>query len=286
MRSSSVARVLTIVFTLIAMLGTSIVSAQEADDSTNPGMSDETWTNSLIHKKLEQKTDLNFDETPFGEIEEQLEKALQVNIVLDQSAEDDSLASDEPITINVSGLKTNHALSIMREKKNATFVVDRGVIRIISLDDAEDTTHFSRRIFRVDALLQWIETNDKRVGTPREDVRRRGFGSGKHGGVFAISNKNGTTQPKTQDDDDDDEDDEDEDQDQDEIRTIPITAEFILEQTITGTVQPDAWQDTGQGLCTFKLAGGLAIVTGPEKLLAEVESLLEDLHFHATKAEK
>ncbi|MDG1874388.1 MAG: VWA domain-containing protein [Mariniblastus sp.] len=123
---------------------------------------------------LDKESNLNYDETPWTEIEEELERKYGINIVLTSSAKDDILTEDEPVTVNLTGIRLKNALRIMLETKNATFVVQDEVLKIISLDDAED--------------IQWFVTNVYNVGdlvAPRQPVQGGGgggFGGGQGGG--------------------------------------------------------------------------------------------------------
>lgn len=106
-----------------------------------------------ILEALEEPANLAFDETPWSEVEEELEKQYKINIVLDQSAKDDSLTEDDPITINLTGIRFKNALRLMLKEKNATFIVRNEVLLIISLDDADDTKYFVTNVYNVGDLV-------------------------------------------------------------------------------------------------------------------------------------
>ena len=88
-----------------------------------------------ILRALEKPANFNFDETPWNEVEEELEKEYEINIVLTVSAKDDSLTEDEPVTSNLQGIRLKNALRLLLADKNATFVVKDEVLMIISKDD-------------------------------------------------------------------------------------------------------------------------------------------------------
>ena len=106
-----------------------------------------------ILNALDQPADLNYDEDPWSEVEEDLELRYGINIVLTSSAEDDALSGDEPVTVNLTGIRLKNALRIMLETKNATFVVQDEVLKIISLDDAEDVKWFVTNVYNVGDLI-------------------------------------------------------------------------------------------------------------------------------------
>ena len=106
-----------------------------------------------ILEALEEPANLAYDETPWSEVEDELERQYKINIVLDQSAKDDSLTEDEPITINLTGIRLKNALRLMLKEKNATFIVRNEVLLIISLDDADDTKYFVTNVYNVGDLV-------------------------------------------------------------------------------------------------------------------------------------
>jgi len=124
-----------------------------------------------ILSALDEEVNLNYDEAPWSDVAEKLQKDYGINIVLTSSASDDSLTEDEPITVNLTGIRLKNALRIMLEQKNATFVVQDEVLKIISLDDAED--------------IRWFVTNVYNVGdlvAPRQGIPSGGGGGGGFGG--------------------------------------------------------------------------------------------------------
>ncbi len=130
-------------------------------------------TEEKILRALEEPADFNFDERPWNEVEELLETTYGINIVLTTSASDDSLTEDEPITENLTGIRLKNALRIMLEKKNATYVVKDEVLKIISLDDAEDVKWFVTNVYNVGDLV-----------APRQSRGGGGGGFGGGGGGF------------------------------------------------------------------------------------------------------
>ncbi len=93
--------------------------------------------NEKIAKALESGVFLDFDETPWCDIQDLLAKHHKVDISLDQSAINDSLASDEPVTFKGTGIKLRNALTLMLSRHNATYFVRDGVLVICSLDEVE-----------------------------------------------------------------------------------------------------------------------------------------------------
>ena len=135
-----------------------------------------------ILNALEEPATLQYDETPWSEVEEALERKYRINIVLDQSARDDSLTEDEPITANLQGISLKNALRLMLKEKNATFIVRNEVLLIISLDDAEDTKYFVTNVFNVGDLVAPRSSGGVGGGFGGGGFGGGGFGGGGFGG--------------------------------------------------------------------------------------------------------
>jgi len=124
-----------------------------------PGHLDSVKTNSEIDQILSQPIGLSFDDVPFREIMEELSKRFSVNVLLDQSAINDSLDYGEPFSFSIKNVPLATAMRLMLQEKNATFLVDDGVIRIISKDVEGDTEFFRLQIYDCRKLLVMISRN-------------------------------------------------------------------------------------------------------------------------------
>jgi hypothetical protein len=121
--------------------------------SVNQGLSETTRRNRLIDEKLTKPIEWDFNETPFSDVRSMLANQLEANVFLDQTAKDDSLTDDAPVTFVASSLPGKDALHLMLRDYNATYVVQRGVINVISLDVATDPEYMRRKIFNCAALF-------------------------------------------------------------------------------------------------------------------------------------
>ena len=163
--------------------------------SDDPKLSDSTRRTVETRAKLSQVIDFNEMETPFLEIMDRLASEYGLNILLDITARDDSLSEDEPITFRVTGVPGGKALRLMLREKNATFVIQEGIVRVISLDVATDPDYFTRRIIDVSGLLDTIsELENHRIG--KMGPMQGGFGGGGSGlggggggGIFMIQDE-------------------------------------------------------------------------------------------------
>ena len=126
-------------------------------------------------QQLQKPITLDYEELSWSDVERQLEERLGINIILDQSAKDDSLDVDEPMSMKLRDVPGNYALRFLLREKNATYFVQAGVVRIISIDDAEsDSTFFVRRVFQVDDLLgaikDWNHLHRNEFKKPKHDA--------------------------------------------------------------------------------------------------------------------
>ena len=110
-------------------------------------------TEEKILQALEESADLNYDDRSWNDVELELEEMYGINIVLTASALEDSMSEDEPMTENLNGIRLKNALRIMLAKKNATYVVKDEVLKIISLDDADDIAYFTTNVYNVGDLV-------------------------------------------------------------------------------------------------------------------------------------
>ncbi|MCH2183835.1 MAG: VWA domain-containing protein, partial [Mariniblastus sp.] len=114
---------------------------------------DGNFNDEKILKALNMPFDAEYDETPFIEVMDELRDNYQINVILDQSAKDDSLTEDDPITFKVTGIRLKNALRLMLKEKNATFIVRDETLQIISLDVASDPEYFVTNVYNVGDLV-------------------------------------------------------------------------------------------------------------------------------------
>ncbi len=273
--------------------GLAAIAAVSDDEVT---MSDNARRNIEIRKLLTTEASLDFEDTEFADVMDYLMDKHGFNVVLDHSARDDSLQVDTPISFKITDIPLNKSLKLMLRDHNATYVVNSGVVRIISMDVASDPEYFSRQIFDVSNLLQQIAQLEKhRIGTPR------GVSSNvRGGGIFCVPNQDLRPESKPVD------------QAAKQIQNlaagelsteetaVPMpaqntaglsaqaasetpehelrTAENMLIDLIKTTIAPDSWTNTnGDG--TLEILGGLMVVGQTEEISEAIGELLQDLSF-------
>ncbi len=129
--------------------GMSGVGPQEIGE----GPSAASQLDAQMEQKLKRPVTLIYDQVPWKEVESELEEQFGINIVLDQSAIDDSLTADEPITFDLRSIPLEHGLIMMLKPKNATFIVDHGVMVVISRDNSDRPEFLQTKMYDCRELL-------------------------------------------------------------------------------------------------------------------------------------
>lgn len=239
-----------------------------------------------IRQRLQAPITLDYDEEAWSDVEQDLESRLGINIILDQSAKDDSLDVDEPMSIQLRDVPGNYALRLLLGEKNATYFVQAGVVRVISLDESQEPEYFVRKVFDANSLLSAInrwnhlhrqkskkpaapesETSDSNHSTSshsRVIVRaaasagQYGGGGGGRGGGGSGVFVQGSSGPGTE--------------------TSGLSpAEEQLTELIFQSVDQDQWMDYGSGMATMSVVCGQLVVFGSESLVTDIDELLSDL---------
>ncbi len=265
-------------------------------------MSDSTRRTKEARKALLKEYAFDDQETEFGEILDRLEAEFGVPFILDQTAQDDSLSYDEPITFRVAGVPANKALRLLLKPHNATYVIHDGIVKIISLDVEDDPDFFARRIFDVSDLLARItELEADRIGQVRGGgIGGGGFGGGSRGGGLFCYIQDESASEAVQESNEKDSEANSQKTDSPAVAggggfggggggiggqvKKYITAETLLVDAIKKTVVADSWDNTnGDG--TIEVLGGLMIVNQTEEANEKIEELLQDLSFRFAQRE-
>ncbi len=105
---------------------------------------------------LKEIVSLKFDKTPFSKVEQKLETLSGLNFVLHQSASDDDLSLDDEISFELIDTPLDKALSLLLGTKNATYVIDDGIVILISLDEANDDRWLRLKMYDCRDLVKSI----------------------------------------------------------------------------------------------------------------------------------
>ena len=102
---------------------------------------------------LEKPVKLEYEETQFSDVKAELEEEHNINIILDETAIDDSLTEEELITVRIRGVRLKNALRLMLKPFNATYIVRDEVLRIISIDNINDPENLVTDVYNVGDLV-------------------------------------------------------------------------------------------------------------------------------------
>ncbi len=231
--------------------------------------------NANIRKLLQKKVDFQFHQADIGRVIDFLSEELQCNVLVDRALEGD-FDKETLFSSNLNQMQLSNAIRLSLDPYNATYIVQHGVLKIISLDDECSPYFQSRHLIDVGNVLGLISENEKsRIGQP---FSRTEFGiglSGKSvrgggGGVFNIAAQPPLAQrlapanKKTGKPDN-------------EEPTEILTAELLLTHTITNIIEPDSWLRTGSGEGEIACLGGILILNTSESVASDVKDFLLDL---------
>jgi len=132
---------------------------QEDPPATKQLVSKSSARDLATEKALEKVIDLDYQETVFSDVKAELEKISGLNIILDETAIDDSLTHEELVTVRLRGISLANALKLMLWSYNATYVIDAGVVRIISIDNMHDPKNLRLRLFDCKNLVAKLGEN-------------------------------------------------------------------------------------------------------------------------------
>jgi uncharacterized protein YceK len=277
--------------TVVAIGICSSLSAQEKSAENSAAATTTTVALSTDQKNretLKQRVTLDFEEIPFVDVMDMIRAEYVLNILLDQSAKDDSLTEDELVTFKVKDIELGTALQLMLHEFNATYLVRDEVVRIISKDVAYDPEYFAQRIINCEDLIRQLQlsnpvktntiTTVQTVSAAAASQRQRRGGNG--GGVFNLVRGDqikGLVDAQGQVDK------EEQAKTWFLVQSGQFNAESALLDLIKTSVAPDDWDDTnGDG--TVMIVGGCLVIRQTEGAINQTERLLRDLQ--ATMASK
>ena len=202
--------------------------------------------NRIARERLCQEWSPNIKETSFLDVMHDIAKEYKINIVLDETARNDSLTGDTPVTFSASNVPLRNGMRLLLKRHNATYVVRDGIVRIISMDVAKSPEFLAREIISCRKLLQLIASNEKRRVDQLNSKRKT---AGKR---TAKATPNEYYIDKT------------------------LAAEHFLIPLIRTTISPSDWEDTnGEG--TIRHTNGGLVVSQTQETIDDIHVLLDQL---------
>lgn len=89
-----------------------------------------------IHAALDKPVRMDFVEMPFDDALEKLQFDFEIPIILHESAIQNGLNLQTPVTVSLNGISLQSGLRILLERYHCTWVVDDEVLKIVGLDYA------------------------------------------------------------------------------------------------------------------------------------------------------
>jgi hypothetical protein len=273
-------------------------------ESSVLAVSQDTSQADAAEKAMRVMISFDLAEQSFAEVKKQLEKKTGLNFLLTSSAIDDSLAAEQPITFQIGAVPLNKALALMLEAHNATYMIDGGVVKIISLDDALDPEWHRIKMFDCVKLLTLLPetsplapTNGLLEGGAKDSsvggAKESGVGGNRAGGMFAIQPTTpqlAAPQPEfsgiRQDSGGSDTKLLEQKlsqlvamvqaQAKAERSQVKPSSEHTLLDLVTSMISPDSWEQN-MGTGKIRVINGILVVSQTESTLIKIDGFLADL---------
>ena len=207
---------------------------------------------------------------------------MEFNVILDQSAIDDSLQPDTEITspaIN-KPMSLDDFLTITLRPHNATFTVEEFGVRVISADSANESHFFTTRFINCRNLLEKMEKNPKVAWNFRFPAAEKmaskvvnaatvlGTPSSPTARAFSQESNNSTNTtgnaPPARTD----------------AKSFSPTEQ--LARLVTANVTPDYWA-TQQGEAELQIFDGILVVSNTREATKQVEKFIRELEYAYVK---
>ncbi|MHC4875209.1 MAG: VWA domain-containing protein [Planctomycetota bacterium] len=145
-----------------------------------------------IQAALDQPTSINFvEDFPLQDAVDQLSRQYEIPIILDRLAiEEFGYTVDEPLNVPpLSNITLRSALKIMLEELELTYIIEDEVMKITSIDVANDPTKLPTRVYPVGDLV--IQLVPPAGGGGLGGLGGGGLGGGQQGGGFGGGQQGG-----------------------------------------------------------------------------------------------
>ena len=144
-------------------------------------LADQGQAERRIRSALDQPTEVEFVETPLSDVVDFLKDKHDVEIQLNKRAlDDEGVATDAPVTMNLHGISLRSALRLMLDPLGLTYIVKNEVLLITTKTEAE--TDLVTKVYPVADLVIPIETSGG-AGLGLTGAMMGGGNSGAGGGM-------------------------------------------------------------------------------------------------------
>lgn len=118
-----------------------------------PLISDSARRDAATEEVLKKDVSIEYEEVQFSDVMAELGDGFRLNFILHQSAIDDALTHEELVTVSLRGIPLAKALEFLLEPFNATYMIDEGVVVIISRDNMNDPENLRLKMFDCKKLV-------------------------------------------------------------------------------------------------------------------------------------
>lgn len=129
---------------------------------------DESDAERKIREALQQPTDVDFKDTPLGDVVDFLEKRHEINILLDKEAlAADGKGDETPITQSLRDIPLGKTLRLLFDDQGLTYVIKNDVMLITIKAFASTPENLTARVYQVHDLV--VAPNDPTASQPDFD---------------------------------------------------------------------------------------------------------------------
>jgi hypothetical protein len=240
-----------LVSSLAIVLGTfQLARAAEPTDSEKIRAADQA-----VREKLRREIKLDVVETPFADVLMELNKTLDITIILDpEGLEESDVTPDQLISLNLKDKRADAIFRVLLEPLHLECGVRDGLLIITSREKYE-RDFLAVRVFDVHELLDKAATSSKPLPSWKKPAR-------KIGGMSAGLAAGGSAAPP-----------------------VPVAPPPVFEPEtpadhfvamICDSIAPHSWTHRG-GHATAKVFGGVLVVRQTEEALAEIGDLVDQM---------
>jgi hypothetical protein len=198
--------------------------------------------NEHIERTLKATTDMDYQDVEWSLIQKDLFDRFKFNILTDQTALDDKLTQEHPLSLQVRGLPLEVCLLELLRPRNATFIVKDGAVRVISIDNVEDPQFLTRRTYDCRKLIEAMDLEMSSSLFRSLDTQKQ-------------------------------------DKSSVDKQAVQITSkeDFLIQLVSIMVGECDKWSTEGDGVFSISVVNGFLVVGAPREIHRETELFLKTL---------
>ena len=103
--------------------------------------------------------DADYYDVPIGDVLEEFKARFEIPILIHESARDNNLDADYPITLQLTNVPLHSTLELLLEKHDCTIAIHNDVLQVVSNDAA--TEFMEKRIYDCSKLIERAKSKDQ-----------------------------------------------------------------------------------------------------------------------------